>query len=406
MLQSSTKANVTHLYFRCGIRGAERGRPEHQRRELRSCLKRFVAMPRSPPGHAEDLRIGLLGRFWVQVGSRRIPQFLSRRKSAQLVKLLVLAPGHRRLREELQDILWPEATMAVAANNLHRTLHTARHLLEPALTPAARSAYLRLEGHAAVLHGPRLLWIDLEAFEVAAVVARRTQATAAYEAALGLFTGDLLPDDPDEEWAVRRREHVRSLYLDLLLDAARLHETRGAAEAAIPLLQQIVLVEPIHEDAHRRLMRLRAEAGDPQRALQQYARLCEILRRELDVEPDPDTELLHRDILSGRFRPLSPAAETARLVGRQAWSGAATTAPSSPGPAALSERERQIVELVGRELTNRQIATQLGLSKRTVDTHVSHILRKLGKASRRQVAQWAVEHGLLRTHRGARGTQI
>ena len=141
-----------------------------------------------------------------------------------------------------------------------------------------------------MLRGPRLLWIDVEAFEVAAAVARRMPEQSAYEAALGLYGGELLPDDRGEEWAASRREHVRSLYLDLLLGAVRLHEARGEPDAAIARLQQIVLAEPIHEEAHRRLMRLLAVAGAPQRALRQYARLREVLRRELDVEPDAETE--------------------------------------------------------------------------------------------------------------------
>jgi non-specific serine/threonine protein kinase len=46
--------------------------------------------------------------------------------------------------------------------------------------------------------------------------------------------------------------------------------------------------------------------------------------------------------------------------------------------------------LVTRGWSNRQIAEELVISERTVDTHVSHMLRKLGLISRAQIAAWVV----------------
>ena len=70
----------------------------------------------------------------------------------------------------------------------------------------------------------------------------------------------------------------------------------------------------------------------------------------------------------------------------------------SPAPArrsgALTRREREVAALIARGLTNREIAEELIISEMTADSHVSHILRKLGFRSRAQVARWAVEHGL------------
>jgi non-specific serine/threonine protein kinase len=56
--------------------------------------------------------------------------------------------------------------------------------------------------------------------------------------------------------------------------------------------------------------------------------------------------------------------------------------------AALSRRERQVAELVARGLTNRQIADELFLSDRTIDSHVANILGKLGLGNRVQLAAW------------------
>ena len=59
-----------------------------------------------------------------------------------------------------------------------------------------------------------------------------------------------------------------------------------------------------------------------------------------------------------------------------------TTADSVP----LTRREREIAELVTRGFTNRQIAEDLVIAERTVDTHLRNILRKLGVSSRTQIS--------------------
>jgi len=60
----------------------------------------------------------------------------------------------------------------------------------------------------------------------------------------------------------------------------------------------------------------------------------------------------------------------------------------------LSQREREVVALVAMGMSNREIAERLVISEMTADSHVSHILRKLGFRSPAQVAAWAVDQGL------------
>jgi RNA polymerase sigma factor (sigma-70 family) len=57
----------------------------------------------------------------------------------------------------------------------------------------------------------------------------------------------------------------------------------------------------------------------------------------------------------------------------------------------LSPREREILELIARGLTNREIAAALGVSVGTVKTHVEHVFRKLGVTHRTQAVTWAEE---------------
>ena len=61
----------------------------------------------------------------------------------------------------------------------------------------------------------------------------------------------------------------------------------------------------------------------------------------------------------------------------------------------LSEREKEVLVLVARGLTNRQIAAELIISENTVRNHLSHILDKLDLSRRSQAAAYAVQRGFL-----------
>jgi DNA-binding NarL/FixJ family response regulator len=61
----------------------------------------------------------------------------------------------------------------------------------------------------------------------------------------------------------------------------------------------------------------------------------------------------------------------------------------------LTERELEVLGLVGRGRSNKEIATDLGVTERTARTHVSNILGKLRLASRTQAALYAIEHKLV-----------
>jgi len=61
----------------------------------------------------------------------------------------------------------------------------------------------------------------------------------------------------------------------------------------------------------------------------------------------------------------------------------------------LTEREREVLALVARGYTNKQIAEALYVTEKTARNHVSHILEKLGLARRSEAAAFAVEHKLV-----------
>jgi non-specific serine/threonine protein kinase len=70
------------------------------------------------------------------------------------------------------------------------------------------------------------------------------------------------------------------------------------------------------------------------------------------------------------------------------------TAVNKENSDSLTNREREVAALVGLGKTNGEIATELVLSKRTVETHISNILSKLGLTSRAQIMLWAIDRNL------------
>jgi DNA-binding NarL/FixJ family response regulator len=70
---------------------------------------------------------------------------------------------------------------------------------------------------------------------------------------------------------------------------------------------------------------------------------------------------------------------------------ARSTAPD-PAPA-MPPRERDVLVRLARGLSNRQIATELGIAERTVKVHVGSVFRRIGVADRTSAALWARDHG-------------
>jgi non-specific serine/threonine protein kinase len=64
-------------------------------------------------------------------------------------------------------------------------------------------------------------------------------------------------------------------------------------------------------------------------------------------------------------------------------------------PPNLTRREKEVAALVAQGMSNRQIAQELSISERTIENHVSKILRKLEFASRTEIAAWATQQRLI-----------
>jgi DNA-binding NarL/FixJ family response regulator len=168
--------------------------------------------------------------------------------------------------------------------------------------------------------------------------------------------------DGDEAVAAAGELGPDVVLLDLVMPGAGGLSALGALPAAAPGARVLVLTS--FGDDERVFAALRAGAAG-------------FLLK--DVEP---AELVRaiRTAASGQAA-LSPAVAT-RVVAAVAQADE------------LTPRERDVLRLIAQGRSNKRIALELGMAEKTVKTHVSHVLAKLGVADRTQAALYAVRTGL------------
>jgi DNA-binding SARP family transcriptional activator len=263
----------------------------------------------SLPGAIAPLRVRLLGGFRVErTDIGRAISGWQRRSAKTLTKLLAVRPGHALHREQIVDILWSGADAQSALNSFGKALHAARHALEPELPRRRDSAYLRLADGMVILNSEHVT-VDTDQFEQLAEDAIRRHEIEAYEAALAAYGGELLPEDRYEHWCSERRGILAEVRIRLLLGMAGALELQGAYNDAADRLRDVLQHDPTREAVHRELMRIYARMGTPDQAVRQF-HLCEdVLRRELDLAPEPETVSLYGEILAHRLsrRPSTPS---------------------------------------------------------------------------------------------------
>jgi DNA-binding NarL/FixJ family response regulator len=109
-----------------------------------------------------------------------------------------------------------------------------------------------------------------------------------------------------------------------------------------------------------------------------------------DVEPSALAAAI-RAVAAGHVL-LGPEIAAALLGPATAQANGSGAGGGSGADPQLTAREREVLDLIARGRSNREIARALTVSEKTVKTHVSNVLMKLGVADRTQAALWAVRH--------------
>ena len=131
------------------------------------------------------------------------------------------------------DVLWPELPPDAAAANLRKAVHFARQALAP--------EHLILRQEVLELTAERL-WVDVHAFHAAA-------QAGDLAAAIGLYAGELLPEDRFEDWAEQHREQLAARFSRLLLERAAELEAVGDLRGAAGALERLAALDPPGQQA-------------------------------------------------------------------------------------------------------------------------------------------------------------
>jgi predicted ATPase/DNA-binding NarL/FixJ family response regulator len=179
-------------------------------------------------------------------------------------------------------------------------------------------------------------------------------------------------------------EEARPLLAEALQIYAELNDPRGVPQCLEALAQ--LACEQAHFEIAARLigaaaaLRVRIAASAPE---PEQARTSAAERAIAAALGAPAAEQL---IHSGRTMPAGEAMDLALAVAQ----GAAPGDPDRPQQVPLTPRERQVAALVASGRTNRQIGRVLGISEKTAEVHLHHVMSKLDVRSRAEVAAWAV----------------
>ena len=236
----------------------------------------------------------------MKVDGAAIPDAAWRlRKSRTLLKVLALTPGRALHPERLEAMLWPDRDPAAAGNNLRQATYHARR----ALSGAGADGATVLASRGDLLALAADIEVDVDAFSAAAARAEASGSTADIEAALGVYCGELLPEDPYEDWASDPRRVLADRHVALLLALAATREPSAATDP----LHRAILADPLNEEAQRALMRAYASSGRRTQALAQYEVLRQTLRRDLAADPEAETRALYRELLAEGAPQAAPA---------------------------------------------------------------------------------------------------
>ncbi len=211
---------------------------------------------------------------------------LPTRKSEALLAYLVDRNGDEVSREAVADLLWPLSGPDQARASLRQDLSVLRKALgEP-------------DGERLFASSDRLAFdcagIDVDVVQFRAAIATPTDVLASAETALQLYKAPFLEalrvrSQPFSDWVWTTRQGFERQVLEISLRALALVEQTGQTAELPKLAERILTVDSTQEAAHRALIVLFLDAGEPEQARRQFESCKAILRAKLDTVPSEET---------------------------------------------------------------------------------------------------------------------
>jgi DNA-binding SARP family transcriptional activator len=178
-----------------------------------------------------------------------------------------------------------------------------RKSLEPAIDKDFGSSYIHLHDNILFLDS-QLCDVDADRFLSMLKMADEKEKKGDKKGALPLYTeaveiykGDFLPDETYVSWVDKKREELRTKYIDLLNKVARLHENQGAIKKAVGCYKKAIETDPLLEESYQKLMTLYSSKGMYNEALRTYEDCKKALKKELKSRPDETTNAIHKKIM-------------------------------------------------------------------------------------------------------------
>jgi DNA-binding SARP family transcriptional activator/ATP/maltotriose-dependent transcriptional regulator MalT len=233
--------------------------------------------------------VSVLGRFEVTRAGRSIA--IPAGQTAQLLKLIAVSGG-RVVTERVIDALWPEASPEAGRNRLRTVLNRLR---------ADAGDVLGREGETLVM-APEV-HVDLARFEAEARQALALApgdglgAAALARGAIARYRGELLPDDPYEDWAQLPRERARRAMLELLDVCADAAATRGDLDDLRRVVEMSIDLAPYDDERYLRAAAALLQEGRKGAALS-VVRHARAALAELGIEPPSHLLRLERSIVA------------------------------------------------------------------------------------------------------------
>lgn len=319
-------------------------------------LLTFLPAPEVP-----ELRIGVVGSLSVSIGDQLLSEGdeqWGRKRAAELLRYLAIADTSVT-KDAIIEALWPD-NPAVLDTTFRVTLHQLRRALQPNRDGAGD--YVEYDGTVLRLRPEVVGEIDVRAGSAAIKRAQLRFARAEYDAAsvdadaaIEIFTRAPREETVDD-WL---RPHVRR-WRELAINALRLRASIahacGDRALGASLLERALGMDALNEDLIVQLLDELIALGKAEIAKVIFSTYRRRLQEQVGVSPGPAVMERYSGLLAR---------------------GAGVAVDDR-----LSDREREVVMLIGRGLSNKEIASELGLSVWTINNHVAKVLKKLGVASR------------------------
>lgn len=240
------------------------------------------------------LALSFLGPFQATLDGQTITTFESNKVRALLAYLVVEA-ARLHSREALAGLLWADHPNHAAVANLRHVLSNLRAAIGDR---QAAPPFLFITRETIQFNAASDCSHDLQNFDLRDLPLEPLERiTAAYR---GPFLEGLTCDSAlFEEWVTFKREQIGRQLLAALRRLAEHAEHHGEYERAIACAHRQLELEPWDEEARQQLMRTLALSGQRSAALAQYETGRRLLRRELGIEPAPETTALYERIRDG-----------------------------------------------------------------------------------------------------------